>query len=789
MLKNHFITAYRNLLRNKIFSIINVFGLVIAMAVCMMIAEYIVFEKSFDKFHTHYKNLYRMVNVRHYLTHVDESAGCVVALGPALKETFPEVKNFTRCYKSERSFTVNNNPVKFRSVFSVDSTFLDLFSFDILSGPSKGILKKPNTAVLTQSSARTLFGDIDPIGKTILQGTIPYTVEAVTADVPENSHLKFDLLISFTTDLADPNYCVTCNNRNTYILLGENADPKALAAKMDRVVGILHPQSDMKREYKLQPLETIHLNSQLRMEHGQNGNSKSVLALTVVAFLLLVIAWLNYINLTTSIALSRSAEVGIRKVNGSSRKNLIVQFLTESLLINAIAFSIALLVAQVAFPFFCDLLGIRTAFTLLDSYLFWTSIAGTLLFGSLIYGFYPAFIVSSFKPLDALKGKSLLPGGVYRMRMLLVFMQFSFSIVLVAGTMVVYKQISYMKNMDLGFQIDQTVVVPIPNEHRDSGDAFAVDLKQHPDFENITYASAIPGENAGNVGGGFRTENEPSEDNHQVYSYYVNKNYFQFMSIDFLAGDGFVSDQLNNDQNTEIVINDAARKVFGFNTPEAALGKILYHDQQIIGRIKGIVKDHHNRSLDNAIMPTFFQYTKGKGYYLIKSNPLSVGQNLDKMRSAFVKHYPNYPFEYFFLDEYFNKQYAENIRFGKVFGFFTSMAIVIACLGLSGLTLYVIKLRSKEIALRKVLGAGLINLLVMLSKEYVRLTVVAFIVAAPIAYYLIENWLNRFSYHIDISWWMFVVPGLAVLVLALLIVSVQSLKTVISNPVNALRNE
>jgi putative ABC transport system permease protein len=243
MLRNYFITAYRNLLRNKIFSVINVFGLVIAMAVCMMIAEYVVFEKSFDKFHTHYKNLYRMVNVRHYLTHVDESAGCVVALGPTLKETFPEVKNFTRCYKSERSFTVNNNPVKFRSVFSVDSTFLDLFSFDILAGASKGILKKPNTAVLTQSSARVLFGDVDPVGKIILQGTIPYTVEAVAADVPENSHLKFDLLISFTTDLADPNYCVTCNNRNTYILLDENTDAKVFEAKMDKVVGILHPQA------------------------------------------------------------------------------------------------------------------------------------------------------------------------------------------------------------------------------------------------------------------------------------------------------------------------------------------------------------------------------------------------------------------------------------------------------------------------------------------------------------------------------------------------------------------
>jgi putative ABC transport system permease protein len=513
------------------------------------------------------------------------------------------------------------------------------------------------------------------------------------------------------------------------------------------------------------------------------------MALTIVAMLVLFIAWLNYINLTTSMAINRSAEVGIRMVNGSTPKNLVVQFLIESLLVNSIALIFALLIAQLAYPAFSSLTSIQTPFSLLSSSLFWLALLFGLIIGSVIYGFYPAFIVSSFKPIQALKGKSILPGGVYAMRRGLVLIQFSFSIILIGGTITMYKQITFMKNRDLGMKIDQTLVVPVPNELRDSGEGFETELSRYPTIGAITYTSAIPGQNAGNVGGGFVIENAPSEAGQQVYSYYVNKNYFDFLSIDFLAGNSFVSDQLNNDSNTEIVINDAARKAFGFDTAQEALGNIMYQDNRIVGRIHGVVANHHNHSLDLPISPTFYQYTKGKGYYLMKVEPETVKDNLALVEKSFSKNYPNNPFEFYFLDEYFNRQYVNHIQFGKVFGLFTLLAIFISCLGLSGLSLYVIKIRTKEIALRKVLGATVTNLLLMLSKEYFKLTAIAFFVATPVSYYLISQWLQGFSYHVDISWWMFVIPGVLILAIALFTISAQSLKTALAKPADKLRNE
>lgn len=789
MIRNYVVTAYRNLLRNKFISIINIGGLAIGMAACMMIAQYIVFERSYDQFNVNYENLYRIVNTRHYPTHTDQSVGCVTSLGPTLKETFPEVKDFTRCSKSIRVFSWKDNPVQFTRVFSVDSTFFKIFTFPIVKGSATNLLSRPNTVVLTESSSKTLFGEEDPVGKTIVQGKVPFLVEAVAKDPPKNSHLKFDMLLSFVTDLQDPNYCVNCNNRPVYVLLDENSKLERLQAKMKDIVEKLHPEKDVKREYTFQPLAEIHLNSHLRFEHEQNGNAKSVMALTIVAVLILFIAWLNYINLTTSISISRSAEVGIRLVNGSTRKNLIIQFLMESLLVNSIALILAIVMAQLCFPLFSSLTGIQNSFMLLRNIWFWSTLFAALFLGSIVYGFYPAFIVSSFKPIQALKGKTLLPGGVYAMRRGLVFLQFCFAIVLIAGTLTMHKQVSFMKNKDLGMTIDQTIVVPVPNEMRDGGDGFETDLSRYKDADLITYASSIPGQQAGNVGGGFVVENAPTDQAQQVYFYYVNKNYFDFLNIDFLAGAGFVSDQLNNDTNTEIIINDAARIAFGFNTQEDALGKLLYQNKGIVGRIHGVVKDHHNQSLDHPVAPTFYQYTKGKGYYLVKTDAASLNNDLARVEKAFDKNYPNNFFEFYFLDEYFNRQYVDHIQFGKIFGLFTLLAIFISALGLSGLSLYVIRIRSKEIALRKVLGATVANLLLMLSKEYVRLTVAAFVFSAPFAYYLLDKWLQGFTYHIPISWWMFVIPGLSILFIALLTVTAQSLKTALSEPADKLRSE
>lgn len=792
MLKNYLLTAYRNFRSNYIFTTINVVGLAIGMAVCVMIAQYVVFEKSYDQFHANYENIYRLINVRHYPTHTDESAGCVTALGPTLKDLYPEVRNFTTFYKDERILSIpGERPLRFSNVFSVDSNFFDVFSFHP-DGDKLSLLKKPNTAVLTTSAAQRLFGDSNAEGKTVLlnSGT-PYLVEAVIEDTPANSHIQFEILLSLVSDFNDPDYCWSCNNRNTYIVLEPQTDPAIFQSSTQRVVEKLHPGETIKREYKLQALSSIHLQSNVRFEHGENGKAKSVIALSIIAGLILLIAWLNYINLTTSLAISRSNEVAIRKVNGSTKRNLIAQFLLESFLINAIAFCCALVIAQLLFPFFSSQIGTHQELTILSEPLFWIFILTGLIGGSVIYGFYPAFVISSFKPLSILGGNSSLSlsKGSTSMRTTLVFIQFTFSIVLLACTFAVYKQLNFMKTLDLGMNIDQTIVIPVSPEYSQKEDPFGNVLVEQSSVTEVTYTSELIGSEIGSVGSGYRTESMPVENGQQMYSLYIAKNYFSFFSINFLAGGGFISEQLNNDVNTEIIINDAARKVLGFNSAEEALGNVILQHDNIKGKVVGVVEDHHLRSADYPIAPVVFQYSNGKNYYLVKSNASSLTQTILATEKSFIENFPNTPFEYFFLDDHFNTQYKGLEKFGRTFSMFTTLAVIIACIGLSGLTLYTVKVKAKEIALRKVLGASTSNLVLSLSRHYTTLLLLAFTVAAPAAAYGIELWLQNFAYHIELSWTIIVIPGCLVIGIAWFTIAAQSLRTITKNPTESLKGD
>lgn len=791
MFRNFITSSLRNLLRNRVFALINIAGLATGMAACIMIAQYVFFEKSFDRFHQGYENIYRAVNVRFFPTHTDESAGCVTALGPALKEMFPEVVNYARCYKSERTFNIaDKKSVHFSRVFYVDSTFLDVFSFRVINGSRTSLLSKPQTVVLTVSSAKTLFGDQDPVGETIfLYGEQPYLVEAVVKDPPPNSHMQFDMLVSLVTSFQDPGYCWSCNNRHTYIQLSPGTDPTVFEKNIQRVIAKIHPEKTLRREYRLQSLASIHLHSNIRFEHEVNGNNNSVIALTIIAALILFIAWLNYINLTTAVAITRANEVGIRKVNGSTRKNLIFQFLAEAMLVNLFALSVALVITQLAFPFVSTQLGTYQVLTLFHEPLFWLCLFGGLILGSLVYGFYPAFVISSFKPLEAIKGKALAPKGANTLRTTLVFIQFTFAIMLTVATLAVYQQITFMKNLDLGMDIDQTLVIDVPPLYTQQGDEFADELSSHPTIRAVTYCSEVPGNEIGTVGMGHRTEGVPIEQGHQMSTLYVGENYFDFFSIRFLAGSNFISRETNNTPNTELIINDAARKALGFKTPEEALGKIIYQNNSLKGRISAVVQDHHYRSADRPISFMIFQYTRGKGHYLIKTEKNAIAQNLQIIEKAFGKHFANNPFDYYFLDAHFNAQYEGFEHFGNSFTLFTSLAIAIACLGLAGLTMYVVKSSAKEIALRKVLGASVTELLLMVSKRYTLLLTGAFIIAAPVSWYGVHQWLQGFAYRIDLHWTMLAIPGLAVMIIAWVTIAAQSLGTMLKNPIDSLRSE
>jgi putative ABC transport system permease protein len=791
MLRYYFVIAFRNLMRNRSFSIVNIAGLSVGMAVCIMLAQYVTFEQSFDRFHDKHENIYRMVNVRYFPAVIDESAGCVTALGPAMEEMFPEVISYTRFYKTDRVFSADDaDPVRFSNVFSVDSTFLDIFSFDVVRGGRQSLLSKPNTAVLSESASKALFADRDPVGETVLLGgQTPYLVEAVIADPPTNSHIQFEILVSLVTDFNDPNYCWTCNNRNTYILLAPGTNVAAFESKLQHVVQKVHMGETLKREYKIQPLTSIHLHSKLRFEHGENGNANAVMAFTIIAGLILFIAWLNYINLTTSMAMSRSNEVAIRKINGSSRRNLVGQFLFESFIVNLIALASALALAVAMFPSLGTLLEVSPSLTLLGNPVFWLCVIGILVLGSIACGFYPAFVLSSFKPLQSVKGNSLLPPGVNVLKRSLVFIQFSISIVLIAGTMTVYRQIAFMKSMDLGLNMEQTLVVPVPPEFRQHEDGFGEAMRNHTAIRGVTHTSDIPGNEVSSVGGGYKPEGVSSDVGHQVYSFWIARNYFQYFSIEFLAGANFESEQSHNDANTEIIINDAARKAFGFNSPEEALGKIIHQNENIKGRVIGVVKDYHQRSPDHPIPLSVFQVTRGKGYYLVRLSSEAITDGIRVAEQAFRESFPNNPFEYFFLDDHFNTQYRSFTRFGKVFSLFTLLAIFISCLGLFGLTLHVMSCRKREIAIRKVLGASVPRLLTLMSGEYIKLLIAAFFLAAPLAWLGIGKWLESFPFQVEMHWSMLLIPGLIVMMVAWVTITGQILKAILTNPAEILKKD
>lgn len=823
MFRNHLKTAFRTLWKQKGFTLLNTLGLAIGVAACLLILQFVTFEWSYENFHKNADNIYRVALEQYQNGEaVFKSAENYPGLAHALMDEVPEVKSVARMYNlgAKNNMVVTyegaSEPIKFKQkrLLYADSSFLPMFSFDMIAGNPETALAEPLKMVITESYAKRYFGEADPLGKMLHLQDDDFNdelceVTGVVKDIPANSHLKFDILVSYSTlfsryERAAERYDHSWGRKDmyTYVETVDGADPAAIEAKLPALIAKYNPQlEEQNREdiMRLQPLESIHLYSQLSDEPEVNGDGRAVSFLLIIALFILVIAYVNYINLATSRSLERANEVGVRKVMGAMRGQLLRQFLVESALINFVALILAVVIVGFTLPFFNQLTGIEidaSLSRLLQQTWFWLTLGGLFLAGAFLSGLYPAFVLSSFKPVSVLSGKFRAGRGGSLFRKALVVFQFATCVALIIGTFTVYRQLNYMRSQDLGFNPEQLLVVERPgvrirdvNQRTNAIDGFKNQVKQNPDVINVSSTVTIPGKKM-RWKTVIRKYSDPVEDVHSVSVTGGDFDFVETLGMEMVAGRNFSRD-MGTDLDTACMISQSVVPMLGFASPEEAIGKTIALDQfQTSAIVVGVVNDYHQESLKEDTDPTVFYPTEyGGEYYLARVSTNKLNQTINHIETAWETHFPGNPFNYFFLDDLFERQYESDQRFGQIFGLFAILAILVGCLGLFGLAAFAAQKRVKEIGIRKVLGASVMNILVLLSKDFVKLVLLANVIAWPIIMLVMNRWLEGFANRIELGWCMFLVAALVVLGIALITVSFQTIRAALANPVESIKYE
>ncbi len=805
MIKNHFKIAWRNIQRHKAYSGINIIGLAIGIAACLLILQYVSFELSYENFQVNKDRIYRVRQDRYDNKKLSTQwAAGAYGVGNAFKDAIPEIEDYVKLVQSGRVITeVNNQPLKIEKVFFAGSSFFRIFTYPLITGNEKTALQEPYTAAISATTARSVFGSTNVIGKTLkLNGKNNYTITAVYKDAPVNTQLTPDILLSYATFIKmnapgnNPETAWTWDGCLTYLLLRKGVDPATVEKKFpaiaEKFVG-----GDMKKynasvTYLLQPLTDIHLYSHYMMEPGENGDGKTVYLLFGIAFFIVLIAWVNYINLATARAITRAREVGVRKAIGSQRRQLIIQFLSESALLNGFALVLALLIVLIAIPGFNELSGQQISFTLFGKFDFWLGLITLFLVGVFFSGLYPAFVLSGFKPIDVLKGTMNSSNQSSLLRKSLVVFQFTASLFLLIGTVTVYKQVQFMRKQSLGIDISQTLVATAPLIGIDSTflqkmTAFKQELQRQPVIKDITVSTSIPGEAVGWNAGGIKLVGADESAQKQYRVIGVDYDFIKTYGLKIISGRLF-SREFGSDKQS-VIFNRKGIEQLGFNKPEEAIGKkIDFWGQQYT--IEGVTENFHQQSLHEAFEPLILRLIPNvNGYLSVKTNEAQASSTIALVKSEWNKFFPGNTFEYFFLDDHFDAQYKADERFGKVFGLFTSLAILVACLGLFGLASFTTLQRTKEIGIRKVLGASVASVLKLLYREFALLLVIAFLITVPIAWITISNWLQGYAFRINLQWTYFVFPFVIMIGIAFITVSFQTVKAAVANPVKSLRTE
>ena len=794
MIQNYLKIAFRNLWRHKAFSFINIMGLTVGMTACFLIFLYIRFELSYDSFHTKADRIYRIVCDIKTPTEVIKASGPSWAVPPNVKSEFSEIESFVRI-AGDDNVLVRKGDIKFQEENSMwaDSSFFKVFDFKLLQGNPETALRDPFSVVLSETTAKKYFGQEDPMGKTLLitGDAHPAKVTGIMKDIPENSQIKGDLALSMSTITKEWNKDLDNQWGNygaqAYILLKPGVDAKSLEKKfpgfLERRNGTEMRKGQMFATLFLEPMKDVYLRS--TRNGNTTGNINNVYIFSIVAVFILLIACINFVNLTTARSTERAKEVGIRKVVGAGKMQLARQFIGESIILCLIAFVFALVISALMLSSFNNLAGKTISDGIFSNprYLFMLGAAAICI--GLLAGIYPAFVLSSFRPVTVLKGRFATGTRGILLRKGLVVAQFSISVALIIGTIVVYDQMSYMRNRELGFSKDQMLVMNTNGDPKK--DAFKQALKSIPGVKSTALSSSVPG--SGNPGAYSEIENNKGD--LQIANldlYFVDFDYIDQFKIKVVAGRGFSRD-FGTDTTQAMVLNEAAIKMFGYSSPEQAIGK-RFRQWGREGKIIGVIKDFHFRSLQQPIKPLSMRIEIG-GSQLVSANisAANLPSTLSSIEAKWKELIPNRPFTYYFLDEFFDKQYRGEERFGKLFFNFSVLAIFISCLGLLGLASYSTMQRTKEIGIRKVMGASVGVIINLLSKDFLVLVILSFFIAMPLAWYFMHTWLQDFAYRTNISWWVFVLAGAIAVLIAVFTVSFQAIKAAIANPVKSLRTE
>jgi len=780
MLKNYFKIAIRNIIRHKGFSFINIVGLALGLAVFILIMLWVQDESSYDKFHENKDQLYRLV-VQSELG--EQSFKAVVTPGeftPYLHQNIPEIEEscLYRPYSGEVLVKEGERSFYERKISCADSTFLRLFDFKVVSGNVEEALSTVEKIVLTQSAAKKYFGDEDPMGKTldIFNGRLTTTVSAIIEDLPANTHFDFDLLISMK--LMAP-FDWGNHYFNGYFKLAPNTDPDFVVEKINKLI----EEKDLGfgAHYYLQSIKDIHLKSQfdIDMNNSTSEVNNNVYIFTFIAFFILLIACINFMNLSTARSSKRAKEVGIRKVVGAYRQNLMRQFMGESIIFAFLGMLFALLLVELLLGGFNQLTQKNIELFTGNNFQLILQALGLTLVTGVVAGFYPTIFLSSFKPITTLKGQSAQQSSM--LRRVLVIIQFSLSVILICGAIVVSSQLKYIGQKDLGFDRDNLVYMRYTRDIVPGYDKFRQELLALPELENIALSSDIP-TNTIHLWGSFEWEGMEADKEYMMNVYTVDDHFLNTMKFNVLDGRSF-SPEFADSNN--YILNEAAIAYTGIEDP---VGKRFKHNE-VEGIIVGVVQNFNYKSIRTKVEPLVIRQGSYNHYMISRINSKNMPDTIKKLESIWKSNFPEYPFELHFMDSDFENLYETEQRTGKVFNYFTILAIIICCLGLFGLASFTTEQRTKEIGVRKVLGASVAQIVGLLSSSYLKWVLIANLIAWPAAWYIMNKWLENFAYRIKINPLLFLLAGAAACSVALLTVSIQTVKAANSNPVKALKWE
>lgn len=793
MLRNYFKIAFRNLFKNKVYSFINISGLAVGMACCLAICLYVYDEFSYDRFHTNALNLYRVVERQNQAGTVLNDASSPGLLSPALKAEFAEIKQFCRISRHRGVLQHDSTIIepKLMDMIGVDNSFFEIFNFSLIRGNVKEALLSPNEIIISERMAERFFGSnwqasAKILGQAFRFNNETFTLVGIAKNPPHNSHIQFDILFSFLyTQNNKSQYQWNNDSHFNYLLLEPNSDVAAMNNKMHDFMLKHRPENPP--TISLQPMLDIYLNQDFRFntDWPTKGSRQYLWVFTAVGLIVLCIALFNFVNLSTARAMKRAQEVGIRKAIGALRTQLVVQFLGESLLLTFLAMIFAVALLIICLP----LLNYVAAKSLSIPYtkaIFWTGIAGFTLLISLSAGLYPAFYLSGFQPLKVLKGVFNVQSGQFFRRSLVVG-QFTMSVMLVTGAIVIYKQLTFMQNTYLGFDKSQLLAARIKPELKDKVWLIKKELEQQSSIVSVTLSGGHLVDTQSTTYD-FAWEGQTRGEGMVITHYNTDHDFLKTTGVRLVAGRNFDPGIITDTTEAYLINETAARRMHW--TPTQALGKTLtFYEKK--GKVIGVVKDFHFRPLKASIEPFLFRYWPGKSYnnILIKTRSNMIHEAIASLEQVYRKYKSIMPPSYEFIDESLENQYRTEQRTGSVVLYFSAIAIFVSCLGLFGLVTFTAEQRSREIGIRKVMGATVTNVVILLSKDFLQLIILAILIASPLAWYVMNKWLADFAYKTEMEWWVFGLSGIMAVGIALLTISFKAINAAIANPVKSLRSE